>query len=150
VAVVAAGCSVGRPAGFMSRSNQTCADADQAIMALANPDDPSAALRYALDRYVIIEKAVATVTDASLPGGATGRDLRSRWLRPARASLARGRAELEDLRQAVRGGHPGAARPAFEVAVVTGTAGVDTGYLHEQRLDRCATVFTPLVPDVAW
>jgi hypothetical protein len=144
------GCAVGRPAGFTARSNATCADASAAITKLSSATDPSAGFRYALDRYVIVEKAVATLTDSRLPGGQTGSELRQGWLQPARMSLATATGQLESLRQAVRHADREAAASAFAAAVVTGTAGVDTDYLRSQRLDRCADLFTPTVPPTAW
>lgn len=143
-------CAVGRPSGFTARSNATCGDASAAIAKLSAGSDPSAGLRYALDRYVIVEKAVATLTDSRLPGGQTGRELRDRWLRPARTSLATATAQLESLRQAVRRSDREASAGAFASAVVTGTVGVDTEYLTAQRLDKCAALFTPTVPATTW
>ena len=87
VVTILASCAVGRPSGFTARSNAICADASAAITKLSAASDPSAALRYALDRYVIVEKVVATLTDSPLPDGQTGRELRDRWLEPARTSL---------------------------------------------------------------
>jgi hypothetical protein len=143
-------CAVGQPSGFTARSNATCASASAAIAKLAAASDPPAALRYALDRYVIVEKAVSTLTDSSLPNGQLGDELRDRWLRPARASLATATTTLEDLRQAVRHGNRDAAASAFAAAVITGAAGVDAGYLRSQRLDRCAALFTPAIPATTW
>jgi hypothetical protein len=51
---------------------------------------------------VIVEKAVATLIDSPLPDGQSGRELRNRWLQPARTSLGTATVELERLRQAVR------------------------------------------------
>jgi hypothetical protein len=150
VLTTVAGCEVGQPSGFTARSNATCSAAITSIAALPAPADPAAGLRYALDRYVIVEKAVATLTDSSLPGGDTGDDLRVRWLRPARASLGGATTRLEALRQAVRAADTAAATEAFRAAVVTGTAGVDTGYLRERGLERCATLFTAVAPSTAW
>jgi ElaB/YqjD/DUF883 family membrane-anchored ribosome-binding protein len=144
------GCAVGRPAGFTARSNATCADASAAITKLSSATDPSAGLRYALDRYLIVEKAVATLTDSRLPDGQTGRELRDRWLQPARTSLGTATVELERLRQTVRRADRDVAASAFASAVVTGTVGVDAGYLLAQRLDKCAALFTPSVPPTTW
>lgn len=146
----AAGCGVGQPSGFTARSDATCSAAITSIAALAAPADPPAGLRYALDRYVIVEKAVATLTDSALPGGDAGAQLRARWLRPSRASLDGATTRLETLRQAARRDDTAAATGAFRAAVVSGTAGVDTGYLRERGLDRCATLFTSAVPTTAW
>ena len=120
--------------GFTARSNATCGHASAAITKLRAASDLSAALRYTLDRYVIVEKAVATLTDSRLPDGQTGRELRDRWLQPARTSLGTATVELERLRQAVRRADRDAAASAFASAVVTGTVGVDAGYLLAQRL----------------
>jgi hypothetical protein len=43
-----------------------------------------------------------------------------------------------------------ASASAFTSAVVTGTVGVDAGYLTAQRLDKCAALFTPTVPATTW
>jgi hypothetical protein len=145
-----AGCAVGQPSGFTARSNATCGHASAAITKLRAASDPSAALRYTLDRYVIVEKAVATLTDSRLPNGQTGPELRDRWLQPARTSLGTATVELERLRQAVRRADRHAAASAFASAVVTGTVGVDAGYLLAQRLDKCAALFTPSVPPTTW
>jgi len=145
-----AGCVVGQPSGFTARSNATCGHASAAITKLRAASDPSAALRYTLDRYVIVEKAVATLTDSRLPDGQTGRELHDRWLQPARTSLGTATVELERLRQAVRRADRDAAASAFASAVVTGTVGVDAGYLLAQRLDKCAALFTPSVPPTTW
>jgi len=150
VVTILTSCAVGRPSGFTARSNATCADAAAAITKLSAASDPSAALRYALDRYVIVEKAVATLIDSPLPDGQTGRELRDRWLQPARTSLGTATVELERLRQAVRRSDRDASASAFTSAVVTGTVGVDAGYLTAQRLDKCAALFTPTVPATTW
>ena len=146
------GCAVGEASGFTARSNATCGHASAAITKLSAASDPNAALRYALDRYVIVEKAVATLTDSRLPEGQTGRELRDRWLQPARTSLGAATVELERLRQAVRKADRDAAASAFASAVVTGSVGVgvDAGYLLAQRLDRCAALFTPSIPPTMW
>jgi hypothetical protein len=94
LALTLAGCSSGG-SGYVSRSNHTCAETRKTIGKLKPPADPKAGLAYALDRYVAVEKAVSTLTDSSLPGGPTGRDLRDRWLRPARTSLETGDADLK-------------------------------------------------------
>lgn len=150
VMTVLTGCAVGRPSGFTARSNATCADASAAIRKLSAASDPSAALRYALDRYMIVEKTVATLTDSPLPDGQIGRELRDRWLEPARTSLGTATVEVERLRQAVRSSDRDASASAFASAAVTGTVGVDAGYLMAQRLDQCAAVFTPAVPATTW
>ena len=149
-ATILTGCAVGRPSGFTARSNATCVDASSAITKLRAASDPSAALRYALDRYVIVEKAVATLTDSRLPGGQTGHELRDRWLQPARTSLGTATVDLERLRQAVRHPDRDASASAFASAVVTGTVGVDGDYLRAQHLDKCAALFTPTVPATTW
>ncbi len=150
VVTILASCAVGRPSGFTARSNATCADASAAIAKLSAASDPSAALSYALDRYVIVEKAVATLTDSRFPDGQTGRGLRDRWLEPARTSLGTATVELERLRQALRRSDRDGSAGAFASAVVTGTVGVDAGYLMAQQLDKCAALFTPAVPATTW
>jgi hypothetical protein len=150
VVAILTSCAVGRPSGFTARSNATCADASAAIAKLSAASDPSAALRYALDRYVIVEKAVAMLTDSRLPDGHTGRELRNRWLQPARTSLGTATVELERLRQAVRRSDHDASASTFASAAVTGTVGVDSDYLRTQRLDKCAALFTPVVPATTW
>ncbi len=92
-----AGCTVGRPSGFTARSNDTCRDATKVIDALHVPRDPITALGYALDRYTAVERAVSTLTDSSLPAGQRGRELRERWMRPARASLEAGLTDCATL-----------------------------------------------------
>src|SRR4029077_14083550 len=77
-------------------------------------------------------------------------DLRARGLQPARTSLGTATVELERLRRAVRRSDRDASASAFTSAVVTGTVGVDAGYLTAQRLDKCAALFTPPVPATTW
>ncbi len=149
-AVAVAGCSVGQPTGFVSRSNDTCATATKVVDALKAPRDPGAALAYALDRYTALEHAVSTLTDSSLPGGKSGRDLRERWLRPARASLRAGDDEMARLRDAVRRRDDAAAAVAFGSAAMAGTSGVDTTLLRTRGLIKCATLFTPNTPPTSW
>jgi len=144
-----ASCSVGGSSGFVTRSNRTCADATKTIVALKAPRDPQAALAYALDRYVQVEHAVSTLTDSSLPGGADGRDLRDRWLRPARASLRTADTSLNRLRDAVRDSDRGGVSAAFAAAAEAGTSGVDTALLRGRALSACATLFTPSAPTLA-
>jgi hypothetical protein len=144
-----ASCSLGGSSGFVTRSNHTCADATKTIEALKSPRDPHAALAYALDRYVQVEHAVSTLTDSSLPGGAVGRDLRDRWLRPARASLRTADTSLNRLRDAVRDGDRNGVSSAFAAAAEAGTSGVDTALLRERALSACATLFTPSAPTLA-
>jgi len=149
LSIVLASCSIGASSGFVARSNRTCADATKTIVALKAPRDPQAALAYALDRYVQIEHAVSTLTDSSQPGGADGRALRDRWLRPARASLRAADSSLNRLRDAVRDGDRGGVSSAFAVAAVAGTSGVDIALLRERALSACATLFTPSAPTLA-
>jgi hypothetical protein len=143
VAVALTGCTVGRPSGFTARSNDTCRTATKAIGALAAPHDQAAALAYALDRYTAVELAVSTLTDSSLPAGRRGRELRERWLRPARASLQAADDELTQLRDALRRHDRATAARAFASASVSGTDGVDTSLLRTQGLTDCATLFAP-------
>ncbi len=143
VAVALTGCTVGRPSGFTARSNDTCRDATKVIEALHAPRDAVTALGYALDRYTAVERAVSTLTDSSLPAGQRGRELRERWLRPARGSLEAAGAELLRLRDAVRRHDNGAVAPAFADASEAGTNGVDTTLLRARGLTDCATLFTP-------
>lgn len=149
LAITVAGCSSGG-SGYVSRSNHTCADARKTITGLKAPADPKAGLAYALDRYTAIEHAVSTLTDSSLPGGSTGRDLRERWLRPARASLEAGDHELSQLRDAARAGDRATASSAFTAATAAGTAGVDTALLRSRSLSTCAALFTASAPAVDW
>jgi len=149
LAFTVTGCSSGG-SGYVSRSNHTCAETRKTIGQLKPPADPKAGLAYALDRYVAVEKAVSTLTDSSLPGGPTGRDLRNRWLRPARASLKTGNADLKQLRDAARDGDRSAASSAFTAASAAGTAGVDTDLLRARSLTTCAELFTPSTPAVDW
>jgi hypothetical protein len=139
----AAGCSVGGSSGWAHRSEHTCADANKTITKLKAPGDPKAALAYALDRYVAVEHAVSELTDSTLPGGAVGRDLRTLWLAPARASLKAADVDLRRLRTAVRAGDRTGASVAFGAATTAGTSGVDTAVLRTQGLSACATLFTP-------
>jgi len=141
--VTLAGCTVGRPSGFTARSNDTCRDATKVIDALHVPRDPVTALGYALDRYTAVERAVSTLTDSSLPAGQRGRELRERWMRPARASLEAAGDELLRLRDAVRRHDDGAVAQAFADASDAGTHGVDTTLLRTRGLTDCATLFTP-------
>lgn len=150
VLAASAGCSVGRPSGFVARSNDTCATATKTVSALKKPSDPRAALAYALDRYTALEHAVSTLTDSSLPGGPAGRDLRDSWLRPARASLRTGDDDLSRLRDAVRRHDDAGAALAFGSAALAGTSGVDTTLLRARGLIKCATLFTPAAPPVPW
>lgn len=142
-AVALAGCSIGGSSGWVHRSNHTCAAANKTIAELKAPHDPKAALAYALDRYVAVEHAVSTLTDSVLPGGAVGRDLRDRWLRPARASLRAADTDLRRLRTAVRAGDRTGASVAFGAATTAGTSRVDTALLRTRGLGACATLFTP-------
>lgn len=142
VVAVLAGCSSGS-SGWVHRSDHTCAEANQTIAELKAPRDPKAALAYALDRYVALEHAVSALTDSALPGGALGRDLRTLWLRPARASLRAADADLRRLRTAARAGDRTGASVAFGAATTAGTSGVDTALLRTRGLDACSTLFTP-------
>src|SRR3954453_8953856 len=139
MALLVSGCAVGRPAGFVARSNDTCTQAARTVADLAAPR--TAALAYALDRYAAFERAVSTLTDSSLPGGPRGQALRERWLRPARASLRAGDDALRRLHDAVRGHDHGAAARAFAAAATAGTAGVDVALLRSRGLTRCASLF---------
>ncbi|HEY2984092.1 MAG TPA: hypothetical protein VGJ38_08070 [Jatrophihabitantaceae bacterium] len=143
VAVTLTGCTVGRPSGFTARSDDTCRDATKVIEALHAPRDAVTALGYALDRYTAVERAVSTLTDSSLPAGQRGRELRERWLRPARASLEAAGDELLRLRDAVRRHDDGAVAQAFADASEAGTHGVDTTLLRARGLTDCATLFSP-------
>lgn len=138
---VLAGCS--SSSGWAKRSNHTCAEASRTIAKLEAPHDPKTALAYALDRYVAVEHALSSLTDSTLPGGALGRDLRARWLRPARASLRAADADLRRLRAAARAGDRTAASVALGAATAAGTTGVDTAWLRAHGLAACSTLFTP-------
>ncbi|MEP6599381.1 MAG: hypothetical protein ABJB98_08050 [Actinomycetota bacterium] len=145
-----AGCTVARPTGFDARTDATCGEAMMAVGDLDAPADPAAGLRYALDRYVIVEKVVATVTDSALPGGDAGRALRDRWLRPARASLRSGSDALRRLRDASRANDRAAAMSAFSAAAAAGATGVDLTLLVDRSLPRCAALFAAPAPATSW
>jgi hypothetical protein len=142
-ALLLAGCAVGRPTGFTARSNSFCADGTRSIAALKQPTDPLMQMQYATDRYTAVEHTVSELTDSNLPGGSIGAQLRSGWLRPARASLVAGRVTLEQLRTAVNAGDPAAATTAFIRAEAIGTQGVDTSLLSARGLSDCVHLFTP-------
>jgi hypothetical protein len=144
--LILGGCSLGRPTGFVARSNDTCATATKAITALKDPHDATSALAYTLDRYTAVERAVSTLTDSSLPGGQNGRDLREGWLRPARDSLRAGYDDLSRLRDAARRRDVAGAVRAFGSAAAAGTSGVDTALLRSRGLTECALLFTPRTP----
>jgi hypothetical protein len=104
-------------------------------------------LRDATDRYTILEKAVSELTDSALPAGHGGDQLRTQWLRPARASLRAGRAVLVQLRDDERSDAVGAATADYQRARAIGTGGVDAALLRRDGLDRCATLFSaPRMP----
>ncbi len=140
-ALLLAGCAVGRPSGFAGRSNSFCSDAVTAIAALSKPTTPKQQLQYATDRYTAMDKTISELTDSALPGGDLGSELRTKWLRPARASLTAGRATLGELRDAVRGGS--SSTSAYARTQLIGTEGVDTDLLTQQHLTTCARLFTP-------
>jgi hypothetical protein len=143
VIVLLTGCDVGRPTSFTGRSNSFCSDTVHQISALKPPLTPKAHLQYATDRYTAVEHLVSELTDSSLPGGSTGQQLRSRWLRPARASLTAGRTVLADLRSAVLADDNASITTTFAATNAIGTAGVDLNLLRAHGLNTCARVFTP-------
>jgi hypothetical protein len=137
------GCAVGRPTGFTARSNSFCSDALTSIAKLKTPTDLKMQIQYATDRYTAVEHTVSELTDSSLPSGSAGQELRTGWLRPARASLLAGRSNLEQLRIAVNAGNTDAAATAFAQTESIGTQGVDTSLLAGRGLADCARLFTP-------
>jgi hypothetical protein len=141
-----ASCGVGQPREFTNRANQLCADVSRNVSHLQPATEGTEALRWSMTRFTDVEHLVALLTDdPAVPGGASGGMLRDRWLRPARASLARGRDDLEDLRQAIRH-DPAAVGPALTASLRAGTAGVDTAYLNRAGLAACALTFTATQP----
>jgi len=98
-------------------------------------------MQYAMDRFAALDKTVSELTDSSLPSGETGRLLRERWLRPARADLSVGRGRLQDLQRAVAAGDAGRAGQMFALAREVGRAGVDVGLLTRTSLRDCARLF---------
>ncbi len=135
------GCDLGHPGGYVARSNSYCAQTSRAIAGLARPVTADQQLRFALDRYTLVEKLVSEMTDSARPGGGTGATLDADWLVPARRSLADGRTDLAGLRAAVRSHTPTAA--AFARTLAIGTVGVDTTSLRTLHLSDCALTFTP-------
>jgi hypothetical protein len=104
------------------------------------------AMRWSMTRYIDIEHLVAQITDdRAIPRGRAGQELRNRWLRPSRASLVRGRDDLEALRQAIHH-DPATVGPALTASLRAGTEGVDTGYLERAGLPACAVTFTATQP----
>jgi hypothetical protein len=141
-----AGCAVGQPRAFTARANQLCADVGRTISYLPPASEGTEALRWSMRRYTDMEHLVALLTDdPAIPGGASGQELHTRWLRPARASLAQGLDDLEELRQAIRH-DPAAVGPALTASLRAGTAGVDTAYLYRTGLVDCALTFTATQP----
>jgi hypothetical protein len=141
-----AGCTVGQPREFAARANHLCAEVSRIVARLQPATEGTEALRWSMKRYTDIEHLVALLTDdPAIPGGASGEELRDRWLRPARASLVRGHDDLEDLRQAIHH-DPATVRPALTASLRAGTAGVDTAYLDRAGLDACALTFTATQP----
>ena len=143
VGSISTACAVGRPQAFTARSNSFCSDALTSIAKLDEPHSSLAQMRYAVDRYTIVEKAVSELTESRLPGGTTGDALDNGWLRPARSDLTTGRGELGGLRDAFRSGNAAATDQAFAVARNIGTRGIDTTLLRAHGLYRCATLFSP-------
>jgi hypothetical protein len=140
------GCAVGQPREFTVRANRLCADVGRNVSDLPTATQGSQALRWSMRRYADLEHLVALLTDdPGIPGGRTGDELRDRWLRPARSSLAQGRVDLEDLRQAIQH-DPAAVGPALTASLRAGTAGVDTAYLDRAGMPACAVTFTPTQP----
>ena len=140
-AVLLAGCAVGRPSGFVGRSNSFCSDALTTIGALVKPTTTKAQLQYATDRYTAMDKTISELTDSTLPAGSVGSELRTKWLRPARASLTAGRSALETLRRDLSSHSSSTA--AFARTQQIGVEGVDTDLLAAQHLTTCARLFTP-------
>jgi hypothetical protein len=141
-----ASCAVGQPREFTARANQLCADVGQNVSQLQTATEGTEALHWSMTRYTDIEHLVALLTDdRAIPGGPSGEELRNRWLRPARTSLARGLDDLERLRQAIHH-DPAAVGPALTASLRAGTAGVDTAYLDRAGLPACAVTFTATQP----
>jgi len=141
-----AGCAVGQPREFTARANHLCADVGRTMSHLPTATEGTEALRRSMTRYADMEHLVAQLTDdPAIPGGASRKELRNRWLRPARASLTRGLADLEDLRQAIQN-DPAAVGRALTASLRAGTAGVDTAYLGRTGLPACALTFTATQP----
>jgi outer membrane murein-binding lipoprotein Lpp len=140
------GCAVGQPRQFTARANQLCADVSRSVSNLQTATEGVEAMRWSMTRYTDMEHLVAQLTDdTNIPGGATGEELRNRWLRPARASLVTGRDDLEDLRQAIHH-DPATVEPALTASLRAGADGVDTAYLARVGLLECAVAFTATQP----
>jgi hypothetical protein len=144
--VLVSGCDLGHPGGFTARTESYCAQYSTQLSKLDQPKTlttPKAQLQYAIDRYTDIERLVSVFTDASLPGGKLGQQLRAQWLRPARASLLIGRTVLAQLRVAANTHDVSQANAAFSRSLAIGTQGVDTTLLRAQGLTTCSQVFQP-------
>ena len=142
-ALLLTGCDVGQPSGFTARSEYFCRQTSTQIGDLSDPTTPKAQLQFATDRYTLVERLVSELTDSSLPGSSTGAELRERWLRPARVSLADGRSVLVALRAAANTSDSAAADTAFARSLAIGTDHVDTALLRRHGLEDCAQVFAP-------
>lgn len=140
------GCAAGQPRQFTARANQLCTNVNRTVTNLPTATGGIKALRWSTTRYADMEHLVAELTDdLTIPSGVTGEELRTRWLRPSRASLVRGREDLEALRQAIHD-DPAAVGPALTASLRAGTDGVDTAYLARVGLPACAVAFTATEP----
>lgn len=104
--------------------------------------DPTSAVQYALARFTLVERAVSTAREASLPT-ADATTLRHVWLEPAVTSLATWSVRLETLRVAAVARNSTALAAALPPALAVGTVGVDVGALGRAGLPSCARAFTP-------
>lgn len=133
------GCSTGT-----SQLQNVCRDlsTEQAALPHYDPARPITALQLGLARFTLVDRAVATIGEAGVPGGASGALERS-WLAPARVSLASWSTRLAVLRTATQGADRTAVDTALGPVLALGTAGVDTRLLRTQGLTACAVAFTP-------
>lgn len=143
---VLAGCDLGHPGGYVARSNSYCNQTSTQLAKLDVPETAKEQLGYAIDRYTLIERLVSEMIESSLPSGDEGRQLRDRWLTPARLSLTDGHDALTRLRVAVESADRPAADAAFAQARLLGTTDVDVGLLRARGLTRCATLFETAAP----
>jgi hypothetical protein len=135
-------CTLGEPASFSGRADQTCRRAVLSVGRLDNATTGTRALVFASERYAIIERVVTEIsTDVGFPDGARGRTLRSGWIDPARASLRAGLADLKTLAAAIDRAGTGVIPEALNSALTAGTSGVDTQLLRAEGMPWCASLF---------
>lgn len=133
------GCGGSERDRFVAKANHFCAQARTSFAAMQAPP-ASSGISYGITYYSEFDRLI-TVLDTLSPPANDAADIRSRWLRPARAALTDFRPQLDVLRAASDRGDQRSVDVRLARLRSLGTVGVDGDYVASLGATACTPIF---------